>query len=85
VSGARAFRTKGDANTSPDPWKFELHRPTQAVVVGHVPYAGYPIAALGIRWVRMLVIGLPAALIALAMLASLAADTRRAAAREVAA
>lgn len=77
ASGARAFRTKGDANTSPDPWKFELHRATQAQVVGHVPYAGYPIAALSLRWVRMLVIGLPAALIALAMLASLVAETRR--------
>jgi signal peptidase len=77
ASGARAFRTKGDANASPDPWKFELHRATQARVAGHVPYAGYPIAALSLRWVRMLVIGLPAALIALAMLAGLVADGRR--------
>src|SRR5947199_7551562 len=31
--GARAFRTKGDANGGPDPWRFELHGPTQARAV----------------------------------------------------
>src|SRR4051794_10752366 len=68
-SGARAFRTKGDNNRTADPWKFELRRPMQARVVADVPYAGYALAALGIRWVRMLVIGLPAALIAVAVVA----------------
>ena len=69
ASGERAFRTRGDASAAPDPWRFELSRPTQARVVGHVPYAGYVLAALGIRWVRILAIGVPAALIALALLA----------------
>jgi signal peptidase len=68
-SGARAFRTKGDNNEAADPWKFELDQPTQAVVAFDVPYVGYALAALGIRWVRMLVIGLPAALIVVAVLA----------------
>jgi signal peptidase len=68
-SGARAFRTKGDANQTADPWKFELRRPTQARVVAHVPYVGYPLAVLGSRRVRVLVIGLPAALVAIAVVA----------------
>jgi signal peptidase len=69
ASGARAFRTKGDANRSADPWRFELRRSTQARVVAHVPYAGYAIAALAVRWVRVLVIGVPAALVAVAVVA----------------
>lgn len=70
-SGARAFRTKGDANPVPDPWRFTLDRPTQARAAFHVPYLGYALAALAIRPVRMLAIGLPALLIALAVLARL--------------
>ena len=31
-SGARAYRTKGDANPVADPWTFRLDRPTQAPV-----------------------------------------------------
>jgi signal peptidase len=69
ASGARAFRTRGDANASADPWRFELRRATQARVVADVPYAGYALAALGIRWVRILLIGVPAALLAAAVLA----------------
>lgn len=69
AGGARAFRTKGDANAAADPWRFELTGHTQARVEAHVPYAGYVPAALGIRWVRVLVIGVPAALIAVAVLA----------------
>jgi signal peptidase len=69
AGGARAFRTRGDANASADPWRFELRGPEQARVVAHVPYAGYVVAALSVRWVRMLVIGVPALLIAAAVLA----------------
>jgi signal peptidase len=69
ASGARAFRTKGDANRAADPWRFELSGPTQARVAAHVPYVGYALAALGVRWVRVVVIGVPAALIAIAVLA----------------
>jgi signal peptidase len=65
--GGRAFRTKGDANASPDSWHFTLHAPTQARVVAHVPLVGYALAALGSRNVRMLVIGLPALMIGIAV------------------
>jgi signal peptidase len=70
-SGARAFRTKGDANRIRDPWRFTLERPTQARAAFHVPYLGYALAALGIREVRMLLIGLPALLIAFGTMARL--------------
>jgi signal peptidase len=70
-AGNRVFRTKGDANSSPDPWKITLSGPRQARVVTHVPYVGFVFAALAIKQVRMLVIGLPAILIALALLAGL--------------
>jgi signal peptidase len=70
-NGNRVYRTKGDANSSPDPWQFTLDKPTQPRVVAHVPYVGWGFAALGIRQVRMLVIGVPAALIALSLLAGL--------------
>jgi signal peptidase len=69
--GRRAFRTKGDANPTSDPKTFTLDRKTQARVAAHVPYVGYAFAALSVRWLRMLVIGLPAVLIALGMLARL--------------
>jgi signal peptidase len=64
-------RTKGDANRSPDPWTFRLTGADQAVVRFHVPLAGYAFIALGVRWVRMLVIGLPALIVAVAALAGL--------------
>jgi signal peptidase len=67
--GGRAFRTRGDANAAADPWTFELRRTTQARVVAHVPYVGYAIAALSVRWVRLIVVGVPAALVAWAVLA----------------
>jgi signal peptidase len=66
--GELRFRTAGDANDAPDPWTFTLDQPTQARVAFDVPYAGYAFAALSIRWVRMLVIGLPALLIAAGLL-----------------
>jgi signal peptidase len=70
-SGARAFRTKGDANPAADPWRFVLAAPTQARVAFHVPYVGYAFVVLGDRRARMLVIGLPALLIAISLLAGL--------------
>jgi signal peptidase I len=69
--GEPLYRTEGDANAAPDPWRFTLPDPTQARAVASVPYVGYGIAALAIKWVRMLVIGLPAALIAVALLVRL--------------
>jgi len=76
ADGARAFRTRGDANAATDRWRFELTGWTQARVVAHVPWAGYALAALSVRWVRMLVIGLPAALVAVAVLAGAWRDAR---------
>lgn len=78
--GRPLFRTKGDANPSVDPWTFTLDQPTQARVSFHVPYVGYLFAALGFRWVRFLVIGLPALLIAVATIGRLRQEARQAAA-----
>ena len=73
--GQRVFRTKGDANAVADPWTFTLPDATQARVRAGLPYVGFAIAALSDRRVRMLVIGLPAALIAFTSLAGLWRDT----------
>jgi signal peptidase I len=64
ASGARTFRTKGDANSVADPWTFRLGGSTQARVRLGVPYAGHLLTALDRRAVRMVVIALPALLIA---------------------
>jgi signal peptidase len=66
-----SFRTKGDANESPDPWRFQLDQPTQARVAFSVPFLGFGIAALSMVQVRMLVIGLPALLLAFVLIARL--------------
>ena len=59
------YRTKGDAVPQQDPWKFKLDSSQQARVAFSVPYLGYPLIWLADRETRMLVIGLPAALIGL--------------------
>jgi signal peptidase len=69
--GAPAFRTKGDANDVADPWRFTLTRPTQARAAFHVPHVGYALAVLADRRARMVLIGLPALLIAAGVLARL--------------
>jgi len=76
VRGQRVFTTKGDANRVPDAWgPIALHNARQARVAFHLPYLGYGIAALSERPVRMLIIGLPALLIAISTLAGLWRDT----------
>jgi signal peptidase I len=77
--GRRALRTQGDANESADPWTFTLDGPTQARVAFHVPYVGYVLSALAIRQARMLLIGLPALLIAFAIVVGFRRDVRKAA------
>jgi signal peptidase I len=77
--GRQTLRTKGDANESADPWTFTLDGPTQARVAFHVPYVGYVLSALAIRQARMALIGLPALLIAFAVLAGFSRDVRKAA------
>ena len=69
--GERVFQTKGDFNEAVDPWKVTFSQPEQARYVYHVPYAGYVLAALSDRVVRLLVIGLPALLIGVSLLWSL--------------
>jgi signal peptidase I len=75
VRGQRVFTTKGDANRTADVWGGLTLRGRQARVAFHVPYVGYGIAALGDRRARMVVIGLPALLIAISTLAGLWRDT----------
>jgi signal peptidase I len=65
VRGGLVFRTKGDANPVADPWRFRLTRPEQARARFSVPYVGFVLAALGVRELRILLIGLPALLIGL--------------------
>ena len=75
-NGALVFRTQGDANPDPDPWTFSLVEGSQPVVEFTVPVLGYVFIALADRDLRMLVIGLPAALVALASLGQLAKALR---------
>jgi signal peptidase I len=73
--GSRIYRTKGDANAVADPWTFKLAGPKQARVRAGVPYLGFAVAALSDRKLRMVIVGLPALLIALSSLAGLWRDT----------
>ncbi len=57
------FRTKGDANDAPDPWRFTLNDGEGALEKAHLPYLGWIYLALGVPWVRILLITLPALLI----------------------
>jgi signal peptidase I len=71
------YRTKGDANPESDPWTFELTAATQPRVVADVPYVGYAILALQDPDTRKVVIGGPAALVALFALKDLVLGLRR--------
>jgi signal peptidase I len=75
AAGRRVFTTKGDANRVADAWGAIALRDTQARVAFHLPYLGYGLATLSDRRVRMIVIGVPALLIALAALAGLWRDS----------
>jgi signal peptidase I len=70
-SGTAVYRTKGDANPVADPWTFTLPGPSQARVRAGIPHVGYALAALSRRDLRLAVIALPAALLALASLLAL--------------
>ena len=65
AAGGLLFRTKGDANETPDPWRMVLDQGRQDRVERHLPYLGYIYVALSQRWVQLLVIGLPALIIAI--------------------
>lgn len=76
VEGRQVIRTQGDANPDPDPWRFSLTSQAQPVVAHSVPYAGYALIALADRETRMLLIGVPAALVALLSVVQLAGALR---------
>lgn len=79
---APAFRTKGDANESPDPWRFHLTNGEAALEHTHIPYLGYLYLALAVPWVRTLLIVLPSILIIVLTLVSLWKETGREAEEE---
>ena len=70
-NGSTVFRTQGDANPDPDPWTFSLVDTEQPVVQHAVPTVGWVMIAMADREIRMLVVGLPAAIIALMALVQL--------------
>jgi signal peptidase I len=76
-AGLPLLRTKGDANASKDPWRFSLTGSSQPVVRWTVPYAGHAFIALADREQRMLIIGGPAAVVALLALRDLVRALRR--------
>ncbi|GAB3518162.1 signal peptidase I [Arthrobacter monumenti] len=59
------FRTRGDANAVVDHWTFMLEGPTQARFEVAVPYVGWALIALADDDLRMIIIGVPAAVIGL--------------------
>ncbi len=73
---APVLRTKGDANADADPWRFQLTGTTQPVVAHAVPYVGEVFIALADRRMRMLLIGIPAAVIALLALGEIVRGLR---------
>lgn len=70
------FRTQGDANPQVDPWTFQLAAATQPRAVASVPWVGHVFLALADRGTRMVVIGVPAAVVALLALAELLTAVR---------
>lgn len=71
------LRTKGDANSGVDPWKFSLTADKQPVVEHVVPHVGLAMIALADRETRMLLVGVPAGLVALLALRELLVALRR--------
>lgn len=77
AGGTSVLRTQGDANPDPDPWKFSLTSGTQPVVAHTVPIVGYVFVGLADPQVRLLVVGVPAGLIALIALRDLVMALRQ--------
>ncbi|PFG38279.1 signal peptidase, endoplasmic reticulum-type [Georgenia soli] len=84
-NGTPLLRTKGDANADVDPWAFQLVDDLQPVVSFTVPYLGYVFMALADPTVRVLVIGVPAGLVALRSLVDVVRALRGGHGTEVAA
>jgi signal peptidase len=62
--GKRFFRTKGDNNASEDLRPFTLREPMQARVAFAIPYVGWLFILLAMQEARILLLALPALLIA---------------------
>jgi signal peptidase I len=75
--GETVFRTRGDANPEPDLRPFTLDRPTQARFAFAIPYAGYAFMLLASREARLVLLVLPALVLALLTLARLWRDAGR--------
>ncbi len=75
--GSVVMRTQGDANPDPDPWKFTLNESTQPVMAFSVPKVGHLFLFLADPQNRVLIIGIPAGLIALYAAFDLARALRR--------
>jgi signal peptidase I len=77
ATGGPVFRTQGDANESADPWTFTLALDVQPRVEGWLPQVGWVFIALAEPSVRIIAIGVPAAIIALLSLRDLVRAIRR--------
>lgn len=62
-AGELTFRTKGDNNEVEDPWAAVLHG-EPAVRQQSIEHVGWLMLWFGIKWVRLLIIAIPAVLIA---------------------
>ncbi|MEO7270013.1 MAG: signal peptidase I [Knoellia sp.] len=82
AGGTTVLHTQGDANPDPDPWLFSLTSGTQPVVEHAVPWVGHVFIALANPQVRLLVIGIPAGLIALVALRDLVLALTRSGSKE---
>jgi signal peptidase len=71
LHGRPLFRTQGDNVADPDMRAFTLDQPTQARYSFAVPYLGWVFVALGTPQLRLILLVVPALLIALAMVARL--------------
>ncbi len=74
ADGQRVFRTQGDNNAEEDLHPFTLDRPTQTRVAFTIPYAGHVFMFLASRTAQLLLLVVPALLIALFTLARLWRD-----------
>lgn len=76
TDGRAVLRTKGDANPKPDPWTFVLDADTQPRLTMAVPHAGTVLLLLGDSGNRLLLLGVPAAFVALVSLRELVTALR---------
>jgi signal peptidase len=84
-SGGPVFRTKGDANDSLDAWRMVPDKPGLPRVEHHIEKLGYVYLFLSKRWVQLLLIALPALVIAALVMRALWREAGEAVMREEAA